>query len=126
MKLFLVVSWIQGMYFLLTGIWPWLHIKSFMAVTGPKTDIWLVQTVGMLAAVIGITLLIQVVTKKIPTTIGWLGLLSALGFGFIDIWFAVVKDIISDIYLVDFGVEVGFGLVWGYFLVSGSHRKVIK
>jgi hypothetical protein len=31
----------QGTYFLLTGVWPLLHMRSFLTVTGPKTDLWL-------------------------------------------------------------------------------------
>jgi len=40
-------------YFLLTGIWPLLSMRTFEAVTGPKVDRWLVKTVGVLVAVIG-------------------------------------------------------------------------
>ena len=31
---------IQGVYYALTGIWPVVHIGSFMKVTGPKRDLW--------------------------------------------------------------------------------------
>jgi len=30
----------QGVYFLATGIWPLVHVQSFQAVTGRKTDNW--------------------------------------------------------------------------------------
>ena len=43
----------QGVYFLLTGIWPLLSMRTFEAVTGPKVDRRLVKTVGVLVAVIG-------------------------------------------------------------------------
>lgn len=46
----------QGLYFLVTGIWPLVHIKSFQWVTGPKVDLWLVKTVGVLIAVMGAVL----------------------------------------------------------------------
>jgi hypothetical protein len=49
---------LQAIYYLFTGIWPLVHLASFEAVTGPKTDDWLVQTVGVLAAVIGAALFI--------------------------------------------------------------------
>ena len=48
MKPYRLLLRLQGIFYLLTGIWPVLHIESFMAVTGPKTDIWLVKTVGLL------------------------------------------------------------------------------
>jgi hypothetical protein len=43
----------QGAYYLLTGVWPLVSIGSFQRVTGPKTDLWLVKTVGLLISVIG-------------------------------------------------------------------------
>jgi hypothetical protein len=30
---------LQGAYFLVTGVWPLVHMPSFLAVTGPKTDL---------------------------------------------------------------------------------------
>ena len=43
----------QGAYFLITGLWPLFSLKTFYAVTGPKRDGWLVQTVGAMIACIG-------------------------------------------------------------------------
>jgi cytochrome b subunit of formate dehydrogenase len=48
----------QGSYYVLTGLWPLLHRSSFLAVTGPKVDLWLVNTVGALLAVTGLVLLV--------------------------------------------------------------------
>jgi len=48
----------QGAYYTATGIWPWISLKTFELVTGPKVDDWLVHTVGALAAAIGATLLV--------------------------------------------------------------------
>ena len=33
----------QGALYVVTGVWPLLHMASFEAVTGPKTDDWLVR-----------------------------------------------------------------------------------
>src|SRR5688572_7009590 len=49
---------IQGIYFIITGVWPIVHIKSFMAVTGPKNDLWLVRTVGALVTFIGVAIVV--------------------------------------------------------------------
>ena len=48
----------QGAYYVATGIWSWVSLRTFEVVTGPKVDDWLVQTVGALAAAIGDTLLV--------------------------------------------------------------------
>jgi hypothetical protein len=36
--------WVQGIYYLLTGLWPLVSIGTFQMVTGEKTDVWLVHT----------------------------------------------------------------------------------
>src|SRR2546421_737901 len=46
------IALIQSAYFLLTGLWPIFHIRSFMRITGPKNDLWLVRTVRLLLTVI--------------------------------------------------------------------------
>jgi len=38
-------NYLQGLYWLVTGLWGLIDVHSFMKVTGPKTDIWLVKTV---------------------------------------------------------------------------------
>jgi hypothetical protein len=43
----------QGFFYLATGLWPFISASSFQKVTGPKTDFWLVKTVGVLVSVIG-------------------------------------------------------------------------
>jgi hypothetical protein len=48
---------LQAAYYIATGVWPLLHVRSFMALTGPKRDVWLVQTFGALVAALGATLL---------------------------------------------------------------------
>jgi hypothetical protein len=37
------VPWIQGLYYTISGMWAQVSIDTFMMVTGPKTDIWLVK-----------------------------------------------------------------------------------
>ena len=51
------LAFVQGGYFLITGVWPLIAMPSFEAVTGPKTDDWLVKTVGGLIAAIAAVLL---------------------------------------------------------------------
>ena len=38
----------QAIYYIATGVWSLVGIRSFQAVTGPKIDTWLVKTVGVL------------------------------------------------------------------------------
>ena len=48
----------QGLFYLTSGIWPLIDMPSFEAVTGRKTDKWLVKTVGLLVAVSGSALIV--------------------------------------------------------------------
>ena len=47
---------VQAAYYVLTGVWPLVDIRSFEAITGPKADRWLVKTVGVLVATTGVAL----------------------------------------------------------------------
>ena len=49
---------VQGGYDLLSGAWPLVSLASFEAITGPKTDDWLVHTVGALVIAVGLALLV--------------------------------------------------------------------
>jgi len=53
----------QGLFYVITGVWPLLHRRSFEAVTGPKQDWWLVKTVGVLVSTIGASLLLASRTR---------------------------------------------------------------
>jgi hypothetical protein len=95
------VIFLQGIYYTITGLWPLLHIRSFVAVTGDKTDIWLVKMVGLLAATIGIYLIYSI--KQQPAKL--LGILSAFSFGVIDVYY-VYHKVISPVYLGDAIIEL--------------------
>jgi hypothetical protein len=104
----------QGGYYLATGIWPLINMRTFEAVTGPKTDDWLVQTVGVLAAVIGLSILRGTGRPSPSRDTLTLAILAALGFMAVDIVF-VLRGTISRIYLVDAVVQAVLlvGLVVG-------------
>jgi len=102
---------IQGVFYLATGIWPLLDIVSFQLVTGPKTDLWLVRTVGVLVTVIGAVLLLAGRRRRVTDEIVLLAVGSALGLAAIDVIYAV-SGRISAIYLADAVVEVGLALLW--------------
>jgi hypothetical protein len=95
---------IQGLYYLATGVWPLVSLDTFEAVTGPKTDHWLVHTVGVLAAAIGTALLVGA-RRGVPgaeTVVLACG--AALAFAGIDIVY-VIRGAIRQIYLADAAVQ---------------------
>jgi hypothetical protein len=110
------VSLVQGIYFFLTGIWPILSIGTFQMVTGPKNDLWLVKTVGVLIAAIGLSLLIASWRREDSYAIAALGLGSAAALAGIDVVY-VWLDVISPIYLADAAAEALLILWWSAALV---------
>jgi hypothetical protein len=96
----------QGSYYLLTGVWPPVSIGTFQAVTGPKTDLWLVQTVGILAAVIGFTILSAACVCGVTREIAVLSVGSALGFASIDLLYGLT-GVISRISIIDAAIQAG-------------------
>jgi NAD(P)H-dependent flavin oxidoreductase YrpB (nitropropane dioxygenase family) len=105
------LAWVQGIFYILTGVWPLVSMETFLAVTGPKVDLWLVRTVGILIAVIGVTLLLAARRRRIGSEIIVLAAGSAAGLAGIDLVYAL-GDRISDIYLLDALVEIALALAW--------------
>lgn len=100
-KVYSLLLWVQGIYTLLTALWGILDIDSFMAVTGPKTDTWLVKTVSVVLAAIGITMTVHASVKvgnMLPATV--LGLATSLGLAIID-FYSSGNGTISMVYAID-------------------------
>jgi hypothetical protein len=109
---------IQGVYFLITGIWPVLHIESFMWVTGPKVEIWLVKTLGLMFACMGLGFLTW---KHFGKRDLILPFSCALCLAAIDIHYWA-NGTISAVYLADAALELLFGSYWGW-QMAGRRRK---
>jgi hypothetical protein len=101
----------QGAYYALTGIWAILDIRSFQKVTGPKSDIWLVKTVGALVIAIGAALGMAGLRRTDTPEIAVLGAGSAAALGAIDVVY-VARKRISPIYLLDAVAEAGIIAMW--------------
>ena len=99
------VAFVQGIYFLITGVWPLLSMRTFLAVTGPKTDLWLVKTVGLILAVIGAVLLYAQLTAAVNAPVILLAIGAAASLMIIEIVY-VLKRVISPIYLGDAAAEL--------------------
>jgi hypothetical protein len=103
----------QSIYFLITGLWPILHMRSFLAVTGPKTDLWLVKTVGSLIAVIGCVLAVAAWRQAISSEVILLAAGSAATLMTVDVVYTM-KRVIPKIYLADAIVEALLIVAWWF------------
>src|SRR5438105_15757622 len=86
--------WVQGLYYLATGVWPLVSIETFQMVTGPKTDHlptgregdhWLVMTVAVLIVSVAVSLLVAAWRRRNPPEVAVLAIASALALTGIDV-----------------------------------------
>ena len=80
-------------------------MRTFLKITGPKTDLWLVNTVGMILAMIGAVLIVAQANAEVDTFIVVLAIGSALSLAVIEFIY-VGKRVISPIYLGDAIIEL--------------------
>jgi hypothetical protein len=106
------IARVQGWFYLLTGLWAIVDIDSFQRVTGPKLDLWLVKTVGVLIIVIGASLLAAARERRYGAHVLVLAVGSALGLAGIDLVYALGGRI-SPIYLLDAAAEIVLAVLWG-------------
>jgi hypothetical protein len=116
-KVFKVLIWVQGLYTLLTALWGLVDIDSFMAVTGPKSDVWLVKTVSVILLAIAVALISFLFVKTDPLPAILLGLLTSAGLAAIDFYYSG-REVISPVYALDGIAEAVFALVWIYLLLQ--------
>jgi hypothetical protein len=90
---------VQAAYLIATGIWPLVHYRSFEAVTGPKTDAWIVQTVGAAAVVLGLAAATSDRERSLVLSVG-----STLAFGVTEVAPAL-RGRIRKVYLLDAGFQ---------------------
>lgn len=86
-------------------------MRTFEAVTGPKTDRWLVKTVGVLVAIIGGVLVAGGRKRRVPSEVTALAAASALGLAGIDVNYAA-RGRISRVYLLDAVLELALVAAW--------------
>ena len=96
---------IQGIYFVVTGIWPLLNMASFITATGPKQDTWMAEMVGLLSASIGLTFIVSSLRQS-PSPV-LLGYAVAASFLAMDITYVAAGEI-GRIYLVDAVIQAIF------------------
>jgi hypothetical protein len=106
-----VAAAVQGLYYLGTGVWPLISLDTFLKVTGPKTDLWLVQAFGVLVAVAGTVLLVAAWRRSVPLEIVTLAVGLAMALAGIDIVFVLRRDI-GPVYLLDAIAEIGLIALW--------------
>ena len=73
-RLLRLVLGLQGLVYLLAGLWPFLHLRSFVWVFGEKRDLFQLDVTSALIVTIGAILLLSAARRQRPD-----GLLLSLG-----------------------------------------------
>jgi hypothetical protein len=104
---------VQGGYYAATGLLPFVSRRAFEAVTGPKLEWWLVQTVGGLVTVIGGALLSSGIRREGSPEVLGVAAGSAAALAAIDVVY-VAKGRIAPSYLGDAAIQAGLlgALAW--------------
>jgi hypothetical protein len=105
------VALAQALYFGITGLWPLVHMPSFLRITGPKADLWLVRCVGWLVTVVALVLFHSWRRDHVSEETALLGIGSALALGGVSTWYAL-KGRIWKTYLADTVVEIALIVCW--------------
>jgi hypothetical protein len=99
-KMLTVAAWLQAAYYIPFSLWAIVHIESFMAVTGPKIDIWLVKTVALLLTATGIVCAVAAKRKSVSFEVFLLAVLNCIALIIIDVYYPSIGRI-SPIYYLD-------------------------
>lgn len=112
------VALAQGAYYVATGLWPFFGMASFVALTGPKDDLWLVRTVGGLLAIIGLSLGMAALRRRVTPSLRLLGLAVAAFLAASDIWYVATTQV-WPIFLGDAAAELLLVTAW----ITARERK---
>jgi len=117
------ILWSQTLYYLITALWALIDIESFMFVTGPKTDTWLVKTVAVLLLAICICFLAHLFTKKDALPVNMLAVACCVLLIMIDCYYTY-NNVISKIYLVDALIEFILLICWIFIFIRSGKTPV--
>jgi len=96
---------LQGGYYVITGVAPFVSRRAFEALTGPKTEWWLVQTIGAIVTAVGATLLSGARSGRVTPELRLLAAGCAASLAGIDIVY-VARRRIAPSYLLDAAAQV--------------------
>lgn len=102
---------VQGGYYVTTGVWSLVGIRSFQQITGPKDDVWLVKTVGVIVTVIGGVLISAGLRRERAPEMVALSIGSATALGGVSAWYSL-RGRISKVYLLDTVAEAVLVGLW--------------
>lgn len=116
------LSLIQGIYFVVTGLWPWVHFASFAVVTDIDGPAWSFQAIGLLIACIGFALVVAARRTPVTRPVCVLGAGSALALAVIDLDL-MRAAVIGRLNALDVVVQLGFAAGWFFVARASAGRR---
>jgi hypothetical protein len=103
----------QGSYYVGTGVAPFVSRRAFEAITGPKREWWLVETVGLLVTAVGAGLIGAAARDRVTPEVELIASGCAAGLAAIDVVYAARRRI-APTYLADALVQLAvLGALFG-------------
>ena len=120
---FIPLVWlVHALYFIVGGLWSVVGIRSFQKVSGPKTDLWLVRTVGGLIVVVGGVIAWAGVRRRITPELIGMAVGSSAVLAVIDVVYTL-KGRISRVYLLDACANSVLVVAWLAAVKQGLLRR---
>lgn len=113
---------IQLLYYFITAVWPLIHMKSFLDITGDKTDLWLVKTVSVLLLPYCILLLLLSLNSKKNLIIVAAVFLCGLSLAVIDVYY-YFSNVIKWVYLIDAFIQTIFLIYWLFYIINSLKKN---
>jgi hypothetical protein len=105
------VALAQAAVYVPTAIWPFVSRRAFEAVTGPKSEWWLVQTVALLVGVLGGGLGVAARRGRVTPELAAMGAGTAAALAAVDVVY-VARGRIRWTYLLDAVAEAACVAGW--------------
>lgn len=116
------VPLIQGLYVLMTALWPLLYLENFIQVTGPKTDIWLVRAISFLLLPYAVfcfwTALVQ---RPVPQVLSGSMMLMGVSLAGVEFYYATHR-VISTLYELDAVLQILFAVWWAFHFFRSADK----
>jgi hypothetical protein len=111
------VALLQSAYFVATGVAPFVSRRAFEAVTGPKREWWLVETVGVVVTAVGASLGVAAARREGTPQAAVLGIGAAAGLGAVDVVY-FKRGRLRWTYLIDAAAEAAIIGGWAHALLE--------
>jgi hypothetical protein len=95
----------QGAYYVATGVAPFVSRRAFEAITGPKQEWWLVETVGVLVTAVGGGIAAAAARDRVTPELAAIAAGCAGGLAAIDVVY-VARGRIAPTYLLDAAAQL--------------------